>query len=211
MAPVEMTSFCGRKGKLLRSKRQALAVETTSSCGRNGKFLRSKGQVLFRLNLVIQTLFGSLNQPEEPQKSKLFDRMKQAMARTRAGLEERVEDLRSLGRPIDESTLEALEESLISADLGVPTVTRILDNLRQKLRRAELENGEALRTALTAEIEEILDGVKSPAVTPTKPPYILFLVGVNGTGKTTTAGKLAAYLQRDGKRVLLCAADTFRA
>jgi len=170
-----------------------------------------RGCTACRLNLVIQTLFGSLNQPEEPQKSKLFDRMKQAMARTRAGLEERVEDLMALSRPVDEQALVQIEESLISADLGVPTVTRILDGLRQKLRRTELQNGEALRTALTAEIEQILDGVTSPAVTPAKPPYILFLVGVNGTGKTTTAGKLAAYLQRDGKRVLLCAADTFRA
>jgi fused signal recognition particle receptor len=179
--------------------------------GRNDKLLLSKWQDLFRLNLVIQTLFGSLNQPEEPQKSKLFDRMKQAMARTRAGLEERVEDLMALSRPVDEQALVQIEESLISADLGVPTVTRILDGLRQKLRRTELQNGEALRSALTAEIEQILDGVTSPAVTPTKPPYILFLVGVNGTGKTTTIGKLAQFLRSDGKTVLLCAADTFRA
>lgn len=160
---------------------------------------------------MIQTLFGSLNQPEEPQKSKIFERMKQAMARTRAGLEDRVEDLMALGRPVDEQTLERLEESLIAADLGVPTVTRILDGLRQKLRRSELQDGTALRSALTAEIEHLLKGVARPQAAPVAPPYILFLVGVNGTGKTTTAGKLAAYLQRDDKRVLLCAADTFRA
>jgi fused signal recognition particle receptor len=161
--------------------------------------------------VAIQTLFGSLNQPEEPEQSGLFRRMKQAMARTRDGLGDRVEDLLALSRPIDEASLETLEESLIAADLGVPTVTRILDDLRQKLRRTELQDGEALREALQQEIETILAGVTRPARAPRQPPFILFLVGVNGTGKTTTAGKLSAYLQRGGKKVLLCAADTFRA
>ncbi len=141
--------------------------------------------------------------------------MKQAMSRTRDGLGERVEDLLALSRPIDEASLETLEESLIAADLGVGTVTRILDDLRQKLRRTELQDGDALRAALQQEIEAILAGsdagVSTAPRSPTGPPYILFLVGVNGTGKTTTAGKLSAYLSRQGKRVLLCAADTFRA
>jgi fused signal recognition particle receptor len=158
----------------------------------------------------IQTLFGSLEPPEE-EKSGIFNRMKQAMSRTRAGLEERVEDIMALTRPIDEASLEQLEASLISADLGVGTVTQILDDLRQKLRRQQLQDGAALRTALEQEIESLLVGISSPARTPTAPPYILFLVGVNGTGKTTTAGKLAAWLQRQGKQVILCAADTFRA
>jgi fused signal recognition particle receptor len=158
---------------------------------------------------MIQTLFGSLDPPEE--KSGLLQRMKDALARTRAGLGDRVEDLLALSRPLDEQSLEELEESLISADLGVPTVTRILDDLRQKLRRSELQDGAALRDALQQDIEAILTGVSSPLKMPEQPPFILFLVGVNGTGKTTTAGKLAAYLQRQNKKVLLCAADTFRA
>lgn len=158
----------------------------------------------------IQTLFGSLEPPEE-EKSGILNRMKQAMSRTRAGLEERVEDIMALTRPIDEASLEQLEASLISADLGVGTVTQILDDLRQKLRRQQLQDGAALRTALEQEIESLLTGISSPARTPASPPYILFLVGVNGTGKTTTAGKLAAWLQRQGKQVILCAADTFRA
>jgi fused signal recognition particle receptor len=159
----------------------------------------------------IQTLFGSLNEPPEQEKSGVFDRMKQAMARTRAGLEDRVEDIMALTRPVDEASLEQLEASLISADLGVSTVTRILDDLRQKLRRQQLQDGAALRTALEQEIESLLVGISSTSRPATAPPYILFLVGVNGTGKTTTAGKLAAYLQRQGKQVILCAADTFRA
>jgi fused signal recognition particle receptor len=158
----------------------------------------------------IQTLFGSLDQPEE-EKSGIFDRMKQAMARTRAGLEERVEDILALTRPVDEESLAQLEASLISADLGVSTVTHILDDLRQKLRRQQLQDGAALRAALEQEIESLLAGITAPSRTPAAPPYILFLVGVNGTGKTTTAGKLAAWLQRQGKQVILCAADTFRA
>jgi fused signal recognition particle receptor len=161
--------------------------------------------------VAIQTLFGSLNQPEEPERSGILQRMKQAMTRTRDGLGDRVEDLLALSRPIDEASLATLEEGLIGADLGVGTVSRILDDLRQKLRRTELQDGAALRVALQQDIEEILAGVAAPLRAPKAPPYILFLVGVNGTGKTTTAGKLSAYLQRDGKRVLLCAADTFRA
>jgi len=157
---------------------------------------------------MIQILFGSLNQP--PEKS-VLQRMKDAMARTRAGLGERVEDILALTQPVDEQSLLALEESLISADLGVPTVTRILDDLRQKLRRSELQNGEALRAALQQDIEDILTRVSSPVRAPNQPPFVIFLVGVNGTGKTTTAGKLAAHLQRQDKKVLLCAADTFRA
>jgi fused signal recognition particle receptor len=157
---------------------------------------------------MIQTLFGSLDQPE--QKS-VMQRMKDAMARTRDGLGDRVEDLLALTQPIDEQSLLTLEESLISADLGVPTVTRILDDLRQKLRRSELRDGAALKAALQQDIEEILTRVASASRFPKEPPFVLFLVGVNGTGKTTTAGKLAAYLRAQNKSVLLCAADTFRA
>ncbi len=157
----------------------------------------------------IQTLFGSLDEP--PEQESIFDRMKQAMSRTRAGLEERVEDIMALTRPVDEASLGQLEASLISADLGVATVTQILDDLRQKLRRQQLQDGAALRTALEQEIESLLVGISAPSRPAAAPPYILFLVGVNGTGKTTTAGKLAAWLQRQGKQVILCAADTFRA
>jgi len=141
----------------------------------------------------------------------VLGRMRQALSRTRAGLGERVEDLLAIGRPIDEASLASLEEALIQADLGVTTVTRILDDLRQRLRRTELQSGEALRAALEAEIVSILAGVARPAVVPAAAPFVLFLVGVNGTGKTTSAGKLSAWMQRGGKRVLLCAADTFRA
>jgi fused signal recognition particle receptor len=157
---------------------------------------------------MIQTLFGSLDQPEE---KSVLQRMKDAMARTRAGLGDRVEDLLALTQPVDEPSLLTLEESLISADLGVPTVTRILDDLRQKLRRSELQDGAALRAALQQDIEDILTRVASTVRAPKEPPFVLFLVGVNGTGKTTTAGKLAAYLRAQNKSVLLCAADTFRA
>lgn len=160
---------------------------------------------------MIQTLFGSLNEPPPEEQAGIFQKMKQAMARTRAGLDARVEDLLALSRPIDEQSLETLEESLIAADLGVGTVTRIMADLRQKLRRTELQNGDALKAALRQEIEQILTGAEKQQRYPTQPPYIVFLVGVNGTGKTTTAGKLAAYAQRQGKKVLLCAADTFRA
>ena len=158
---------------------------------------------------MIQTLFGSLEPP--PKDESLFGRMKDALSRTRDSLEQKVEDIVALTRPIDEATLDELEASLISADLGVPTVTRILDDLRAKLRRQQLQDGAALRDALREEIETLLDDVRTPDVHVPQPPAVLFLVGVNGTGKTTTAGKLSARLEREGRKVVLCAADTFRA
>jgi len=160
---------------------------------------------------MIQTLFGSLKEAEEPEKKSLFDRMKQAVSRTRESLGEHIDSVISLTREVDESTLEDLEMSLIASDLGVTTAAEIIDHLRERAKRQQIRDGAELRDLLKEQLKQILDEHERPPVTVTAPPEVILMVGVNGTGKTTTSGKLAAYYRAQGKTVLMCAADTFRA
>ena len=157
---------------------------------------------------MIQTLFGSLDQKEE--KKGLFDRMKQAVSRTRESLSERIEDIVSFNKEIDSATLDELEATLIAADLGTATTHQVLENLREKADRKQIADVAELKRLLKAELLAILDSAVKPA-SAVEPPEVMLVVGVNGTGKTTTIGKLAALLRSQGKGVLLCAADTFRA
>jgi fused signal recognition particle receptor len=138
-------------------------------------------------------------------------RMKQAVSRTRESLSAKIETIVALTRTVDESTLEELETALITSDLGVQTTTAILDALRDRARRQAIEGGDELRELLKAQIRAILEAPQRPITTPEAPPAVTFLVGVNGTGKTTSAGKLAAWYRARNRTVLLCAADTFRA
>ena len=152
--------------------------------------------------------------PAGTPKSGLFSRMKQAVSRTRESLSSRIETVIALTRTVDESTLNDLETVLLSSDLGVQTTTAILEALRDRARRQAIEGGDELRALLKAQIRAILEAPianKSNALPPADGPNVIFLVGVNGTGKTTSAGKLAAWYRGQGHSVLLCAADTFRA
>jgi fused signal recognition particle receptor len=155
----------------------------------------------------------SAPQVEETQAAKrgFFDRMKQAVSRTRESLSSRIEGIVALTRTVDEQSLEDLENALIASDLGLPTTTAILDALRDRARRQGIESGEELRSLLKAQLRAILEAPQRHIPTPATPPKVTFLVGVNGTGKTTTSGKLAAWSRAQGHSVLLCAADTFRA
>ncbi|HVC89771.1 MAG TPA: signal recognition particle-docking protein FtsY [Acidobacteriaceae bacterium] len=137
--------------------------------------------------------------------------MKQAVSRTRSGLQERMDDLLTLARPVDESALEELEGTLIASDLGVVTSQEIIDRLRQQASRQQIRDGVELQRLLKAEMLRILDSVPSGQRAFAGKPEVILMVGVNGTGKTTTTGKLAAYFREHGKSVLLCAGDTFRA
>ena len=146
--------------------------------------------------------------------SSLFSRMKQAVARTRESLSTQIESLVALTRTVDEFTLESLESVLLTSDLGVQTTTAILEALRDRARRQAIEGGDELRALLKAQIRAILEAPianKTNSLPPTGGPNVIFLVGVNGTGKTTSAGKLAAWYRAQERTVLLCAADTFRA
>ena len=148
---------------------------------------------------------------DEGSKFNIFNRMKQAVTRTRESLSTRLEGVLALTRTVDEDALDDLEAALLTSDLGLPTTTAILEQLRERALRKDIDGGAELRTLLKQEIRAILEAPRRPVPDPVNPPKVVFLVGVNGTGKTTTSGKLAAWNRAQGKTVLLCAADTFRA
>ena len=158
---------------------------------------------------MIQTLFGSLD--EKPKEPGFFDRMKEAVSRTRQNLSERIEDVVSIRKEIDRDTLDDLEASLIAADLGITTTHEVLQALREKADRKQIGNVEELKRLLKEELLGILGHADGQPVKAVDGPEVILVVGVNGTGKTTTIGKLANVLRGGGKTVLLCAADTFRA
>jgi len=156
---------------------------------------------------MIQTLFGSTEK-----KPGLFDRMKEAVSRTRENLSERIEEAVAFSKEIDRSTLDDLEAILLSADLGSATAHQVLEKLRDRADRKQIKDVAELKRLLKTELLAILNSANTPPVErPEGVPEVVLVVGVNGTGKTTTIGKLAQTLRSDGKTVLLCAADTFRA
>jgi fused signal recognition particle receptor len=158
---------------------------------------------------MIQTLFGSL---DEEQKPSFIDRMKQAVSRTRENLAERIEDVVSIGKEIDRSTLDDLEATLIGADLGTTTTGEVLEKLRDKADRKQIKDVNELKRLLKEELLAILTTTSSHPLTKVAvAPEVIMVVGVNGAGKTTTIGKLAQVFRAQGKTVLMCAADTFRA
>jgi fused signal recognition particle receptor len=158
---------------------------------------------------MIQTLFGSL---DEQQKPGLFDRMKEAVTRTRENLSQRIEEVVSIGKEIDRATLDDLEATLIGADLGNTTTREVLDKLREKADRKQIKNADELKRLLKEELLNILNAANvRPVQKVDGTSEVILVVGVNGTGKTTTIGKLAQVFRSQGKTVLLCAADTFRA
>ena len=156
---------------------------------------------------MIQTLFGT---PEK--KAGLFDRLKEAVSRTRENLSERIDEAVAFSKEIDRNTLDDLETTLLGADLGSATTHEVLEKLRERADRKQIKNVEELKSLLKAELLRILTRANTPPVErPEGVPEVVLVVGVNGTGKTTTIGKLAQTVRSDGKTVLLCAADTFRA
>jgi len=164
---------------------------------------------------MFRKLFGN-DEPEksteEEPKPGLFDRMRQAVSRTRESFSQKIADLAALTRTVDESALDELESALLTSDLGVPTTTAILDALRDRARHQAIEGGAELRELLKKQLIAILSAPQGASAAPqVPPPKVTFLVGVNGTGKTTSSGKLAAWSRAQGRSVLLCAADTFRA
>jgi len=137
----------------------------------------------------------------------LLDRMKQAVTRTR----ESFSSIAALTREVDDRSLDELELALLAADIGGPTTDAILARLRERALRQGIAGGAELKSLLKAELLRILVAVDVPVQHPAAPPEVVMMVGVNGTGKTTTSGKLAALYKREGRSVILCAADTFRA
>src|ERR1700688_1990845 len=147
------------------------------------------------------------------QRRGFFDRMKQAVTRTRETLSESISSVVALTREIDTRSLADLEAVLLAADIGSATTDQVIENLRQRSLRQGIEGGAELKRLLKIELKAVLDNVARPVSHPSAPPEVIMMVGVNGTGKTTTTGKLAHHLATgpNAKTVLLCAADTFRA
>jgi fused signal recognition particle receptor len=157
------------------------------------------------------SLFG------KPEKTESFlERLKKSVTKTRTELSARVEQLLTGDRPVDPALLAQLETALLTADIGVSTTKEVLASLRRQVTEKKLAEPAALKQELKSELVRILTS------TPVQPsrngdsasaasPRVIFVVGVNGTGKTTTIGKLANRLHSEGRSVVLCAADTFRA
>ncbi|HVO10896.1 MAG TPA: signal recognition particle-docking protein FtsY [Vicinamibacteria bacterium] len=140
----------------------------------------------------------------------LLDRLRSGLTRTRAVLNTPLDDLVRGRRPLDEDALAAIEEGLLAADMGLGAVDDAMDVLREKSGRIAAGGLGAMREALREELARALER-PSRVVPLSAKPWVVFMVGVNGAGKTTTIGKLASAWVAEGRSVLLCAADTFRA
>ncbi|MBV9225518.1 MAG: signal recognition particle-docking protein FtsY [Acidobacteriaceae bacterium] len=156
--------------------------------------------------MAIQTLFGSI--PTEPT---LLDRLRTGVQKTRSGLVDRLEDVFSGKKEIDAELLEELEYTLITADIGVKTVQEILDRIHERIDRKMTGDAAEIRGLIQEHILEVLQASDTPIHVVRTPPAVVMLVGINGSGKTTTIGKLTSRFLGEGRKVLLCAADTFRA
>ena len=139
-----------------------------------------------------------------------FDKLKQGLTKTKESINEKINDVFSNFRKVDEEFLEELEEVLIMSDIGIDTSTKIIANLRERIKKEKIEDEEQVKEALREEIQKILEISDNSLKLETKPSVIL-VIGVNGVGKTTSIGKMAARLAKDGKKVVVAAADTFRA
>jgi fused signal recognition particle receptor len=140
-----------------------------------------------------------------------FARLRDGLAKTRQQLGNRLAGLLGAARPLDEAFYEELETALISADVGVAASAHLLGELRQRARREGYSDSTQLRHALRESLRALLEPIAVPLAVDAHRPFVIMLAGVNGSGKTTSIGKLAHYFQRQGKSVLLAAGDTFRA
>jgi fused signal recognition particle receptor len=155
---------------------------------------------------MIQTLFGSVEQ--EPS---LLEKLKAGVQKTRSGLVSALEDALQGGREINPDLLDELEFALITADIGVRTTDEILESIRRRVERHQLNDAAELRGLIREQLLEILQASERAPARVAEPPAVILVVGVNGSGKTTTIGKLAHRFKNEQRTAVLCAADTFRA
>lgn len=139
-----------------------------------------------------------------------FEKLKNGLGKTKTSINEKINNVFSVFRKVDEELLEELEEVLIMSDIGMETSVKIIGQLRDKIKKEKIESEDAVKSALKEIMQEILDIEEPKLDLSTKPSVILF-VGVNGVGKTTSIGKIANNLVKQGKKVVVAAADTFRA
>ena len=139
-----------------------------------------------------------------------FDKLKEGLSKTKSSFDSKMNDVFSTFRKVDEELLEELEEVLIMSDIGIDTSTDIVSKLRDRIKKENIKDAEIVKEALREEIVKILSYTDNELKLETKPSVIL-VVGVNGVGKTTSIGKIANNLKKEGKNVVIAAADTFRA
>ena len=139
-----------------------------------------------------------------------FDKLKNGLNKTKKSFDEKINNVFSSFRKVDEDFLEELEEILIMSDIGMDTSVKIINHLRERIIKEKIEDEEDVKKALREEMQKILEVTDINLHLNTKPSVIL-VVGVNGVGKTTSIGKIANRLAKDGKKVVVAAADTFRA
>ena len=139
-----------------------------------------------------------------------FSKLKQGLSKTKESFDEKINNVFKNFRKVDEELLEELEEALIMSDVGMDTSVKIIDKLRDKIKTEKIEDPELVKQALRDQIVAVFNTVDAELKLDTKPSVIL-VVGINGAGKTTSIGKIANNLKNDGKKVVIAAADTFRA
>lgn len=139
-----------------------------------------------------------------------FDKLKNGLTKTRTSFDEKINNAFSVFRKVDEELLDELEEILIISDMGLETSVNIIQELRNRIKKENIKEAEGVKQALREEIQKIFDSQDTQLKLDTKPSIIL-VVGVNGVGKTTSIGKIANRLKNDGKKIVIAAADTFRA
>ncbi len=139
-----------------------------------------------------------------------FDKLKSGLGKTKQSINEKINNVFSNFRKVDEDLLDELEEVLIMSDIGMDTSCKIIDSLRTRIKKEKIENEDDVKKALKEEMKKLLEVESQELKLDTKPAVIL-VVGVNGVGKTTSIGKIANRLKKDGKKVVIAAADTFRA
>jgi fused signal recognition particle receptor len=139
-----------------------------------------------------------------------FDKLKQGLGKTKQNFNEKINDVFSNFRKVDEEMLEELEEVLVTSDIGMETSIEIINKLRTRIKKEKIEDEQDVRKALKEIMKEILD-VAEPKLNLETKPSVILVVGVNGVGKTTSIGKIANNLVKSGKKVVVAAADTFRA
>ena len=147
---------------------------------------------------------------EKPKKVSLFQRLKEGLDKTRKEVGIKINTVLGAYVKIDDEMLEDLEDILISADIGMETTMKLIDNLRETIIREKINDPQEVKPLLMAEAKKLMNPELNTPIK-TEPPVIILVVGVNGVGKTTTIGKLSSRFKREGKSVLVCAADTFRA
>lgn len=139
-----------------------------------------------------------------------FDKLKNGLGKTKQNINDKINNVFANFRKVDEELLDELEEALIMSDIGIETSIKIISELRNRIKKENIQDEEAIKTALREEMVKLLDVGETKLDLSTSPAVIL-VVGVNGVGKTTSIGKIANNLRKSGKKVVIAAADTFRA